>query len=63
MRWFQPLIDWVKCNTYGACRGNPIPSYTFYIIYSEGNLVADIVVKIQETTNLVAEARAIREAL
>ncbi|KAH0730051.1 hypothetical protein KY289_001239 [Solanum tuberosum] len=54
----------VKCNTDGASRGNPGPSSaTFCIRDYSGSLVVAKGFKIQDTSNLVAEARAIRKGL
>jgi len=64
VRWIPPPINWVKCNTDGASRGNPGPSSAAFCIrdYS-GSLVVAKGFKIHNTSNLVAEARAIREGL
>ena len=54
----------MKCNTDGASRGNPGPSSAAICLRDhEGNLVVAKGFKIQDTTNLIAEARAIRESL
>ncbi|KAH0689169.1 hypothetical protein KY289_016527 [Solanum tuberosum] len=57
-------INWVKCNTDGASRGNPGPSSAAFCIRDHsGSLVVVKGFKIHNTSNLVAEARAIREGL
>ncbi|KAH0679277.1 hypothetical protein KY284_020362 [Solanum tuberosum] len=64
VRWLSPPINWLKCNTDGASRGNPRPSSTAFCIRNHlGNLIVAKGFKIQDSTNLVAEARAIREGL
>lgn len=64
VRWIPPPTNWVKCNTNGTSRGNPGPSFAAFCIrdYS-GSLMVAKGFKIQDTSNLVAEARAIREGL
>ncbi|MCD7455305.1 hypothetical protein HAX54_027774 [Datura stramonium] len=53
-----------KCNTNGAFRGNPGPSSaTFCIRDHLGNFIVAKGVRILDTTNLVAEAKAMRETL
>uniref|UniRef100_M1AUB4 RNase H family protein n=1 Tax=Solanum tuberosum TaxID=4113 RepID=M1AUB4_SOLTU len=54
----------MKCNINGASKGNPGPSSAEICIRDyNGNLVAAKGFKIQDTTNIVAEARAIRESI
>ncbi|KAG5572999.1 hypothetical protein H5410_062765 [Solanum commersonii] len=61
VRWFPPPINWVKCNTDEVSMGNPgLSSTTFCIRDHLGNLVVAKGFKLQDSTNLVAEARAIR---
>ncbi|KAH0693357.1 hypothetical protein KY285_020454 [Solanum tuberosum] len=62
VRWIHPPVRWFKCNTNGGSRGNPGPSSTAFCIRdSKGDFVVAKGVRIQDTTNLVVEARAIRE--
>ncbi|MCD9643017.1 hypothetical protein HAX54_030120, partial [Datura stramonium] len=64
VRWFSPPEGWLKCNTDGASGGNPDPSAAVFCIRNkEGDLLVEKGVEIGETTNLVAEARAIKESL
>ncbi|KAK6796360.1 hypothetical protein RDI58_004061 [Solanum bulbocastanum] len=61
---WKPSQGCLKCNTYGASRGNPGRStYGFCLRNSKGDLVYAQGEEIQEGTNLEAEAIAIREAL
>ncbi|KAH0679931.1 hypothetical protein KY284_021016 [Solanum tuberosum] len=64
VRWSAPSPKWLKCNTDGASRGNPGPSSAAFCIR---NLRGEIIVAkgflLPNTTNMVAEARAIREGL
>ncbi|XP_009624555.1 uncharacterized protein [Nicotiana tomentosiformis] len=60
--WKFPFEGWFKCNIYGASKGNPRPSsYGFCIRDCQANLVYAKAKKIGETTNIVAEAKAIAE--
>ncbi|KAH0638993.1 hypothetical protein KY285_035579 [Solanum tuberosum] len=53
-----------RCNIDGASRGNPGPSSSAFCTRDHfGNLVVAKGIKIQETTNLVSEAREIWECL
>ena len=55
---------WFKCNTYGAWTGNPGPSDAAFCIKNhEGEFMFAKGVQIPDSTNLVAEAIAIRENL
>lgn len=64
VRWIPPPNNWLKCNTDGASRGNPGPSSAAFCIRDhEGNLVVAKGFRLPDTTNLIAEARAIRESL
>lgn len=59
-----PPNNWLKCNTDGASRGNPGPSSAAFCIRDhEGNLVVAKGFRLPDTTNLIAESRAIRESL
>ncbi|KAH0706264.1 hypothetical protein KY285_010766 [Solanum tuberosum] len=64
VRW-NPLIEgWWKVNTNGASKGNSgLSAAVFCIRHSNGNLVVARGSKLPDTTNLVAEVVAIREAL
>lgn len=57
-------MDWLKCNTVGASKGNLNPSATIFCIR---NYIRDLIVekgvRMEDTTSLVAEARAIKECL
>lgn len=54
----------LKCNTDGASKGNPgLSSAAFCIRDHKGSFVVAKGIKIQDTKNMVAEARAIRECL
>ncbi|XP_049352692.1 uncharacterized protein LOC125817186 [Solanum verrucosum] len=54
----------LKCNTDGESKGNPGPSSVAFCIRDHsGNLVVAKGYIIQDTTNIVDEARAIRESL
>nr|XP_016445527.1 PREDICTED: uncharacterized protein LOC107770706 [Nicotiana tabacum] len=56
--WQVPHNGWYKCNTDEASRGNPGPSsIVFCVRNSEENLVY------ARATNIVAEAKAIRDGL
>ncbi|WMV09401.1 hypothetical protein MTR67_002786 [Solanum verrucosum] len=64
VRWSAPPPKWLKCNTDGASRGNPGPSSAAFCIRDSGGEI--IVAKgflLPNTTNMVAEARPIREGL
>lgn len=62
--WQLPYDGWYKCNTDGASRGNSGPSsYGFCVRNHEGDLVFAKAKEIGETTNIVAEAKAIVEGL
>ncbi|XP_075097955.1 uncharacterized protein LOC142175269 [Nicotiana tabacum] len=62
--WKFPFESWFKCNTDGASKGNLGPSsYGFCIHDCQGNLVYAKAKEISETTNIVAEAKAIAEGL
>lgn len=64
VQWSPPPNGWLKCNTDGASRGNPGPSFAAFCLRdSNGNLVVATGVKLLDSTNLVAEAVAIREGL
>ncbi|XP_070041418.1 uncharacterized protein LOC142169055 [Nicotiana tabacum] len=62
--WQLPYEGWFKCNTDGTSRGNPRPSsYGFCVRDHAGDLVFAKAKEIGETTNIVAEAKAIMEGL
>ncbi|XP_075097910.1 uncharacterized protein LOC142175230 [Nicotiana tabacum] len=62
--WQFPFGSFFKCNRDGASRGNPGPSsYSFCVRDCHGDLVYARANKIGETTNIVAEAKAIAEGL
>lgn len=63
VKWVPPM-GWLKCNTDGASRGNPGPSASAFCLRNhEGRLLGAKGVKIVDSSNLVAEARAISEGL
>lgn len=54
----------LKCNTNGDSEGKLVPnSIAFYIRYLDVNLLVAKGVKMIDSSNLVEEARAIRECL
>ncbi|XP_075088439.1 uncharacterized protein LOC142170431 [Nicotiana tabacum] len=62
--WELPSAGWLKVNTEGASRGNPGRSSIGFCIRNEnGDIVKSVGRKIEETTNTVAEAKAMVEAL
>ncbi|XP_070021012.1 uncharacterized protein [Nicotiana sylvestris] len=62
--WEFPSAGWLKVNTNGASRGNPgRSSIGFYIRNENGDIVKSLGKEIEETTNTVAEAKAMVEAL
>ncbi|XP_075082707.1 uncharacterized protein LOC142166891 [Nicotiana tabacum] len=62
--WEFPMIGWIKINTDGASTGNPGRSSIGFCIKDElGDVIYACGKTIQETTNTVAEALAILEAL
>lgn len=64
VRWQMPETGWVKCNTDGACKGNPrISSYGFCIRDVNGDLLYAESDCIGVTTNIRAELTAILRAL
>ncbi|XP_059288975.1 uncharacterized protein LOC132042454 [Lycium ferocissimum] len=64
IRWMRPAAGWFKCNTDGAAKGNPGPSSAACCIRNEeGDLVYAAAKKLQDGSNLVAEAEAIRMGL
>lgn len=64
MTWKPPHPEWVKCNTDGACKGNPSKSYYgFCIRDTQGDLLYVEANNIGVGNNILAEAKAIREAL
>ncbi|KAH0712259.1 hypothetical protein KY289_008218 [Solanum tuberosum] len=64
VRWIPPPVGWLKCNTDSASRGNPGPSSVAFCVRNhDGNLVGAKGLQIADTSNLVAEAKAICEGL
>nr|XP_016466901.1 PREDICTED: uncharacterized protein LOC107789578 [Nicotiana tabacum] len=62
--WEFPSAGWLKVNTDGASRGNPGRSSIGFCIRNEnGDIVKSVGREIEETTNTVAEAKAMVEAL
>ncbi|XP_075100498.1 uncharacterized protein LOC142176491 [Nicotiana tabacum] len=62
--WEFPSAGWLKFNTDGASRGNPGRSSIGFCIRNEnGDIVKSVGKEIEETTNIVAEAKAMVEAL
>ncbi|XP_070010394.1 uncharacterized protein [Nicotiana sylvestris] len=62
--WEFPSAGWLKVNTDGASRGNPGRSSIGFCIRNEnGDIVKSVGKDIEETTNTVAEAKAMVEAL
>jgi len=62
--WEFPSAGWLKVNTDGASRGNPGRSSIGFCIRNEnGDIVKSVGKEIEETTNTVAEAKAMVEAL
>ncbi|XP_075077439.1 uncharacterized protein LOC142164147 [Nicotiana tabacum] len=62
--WEPPSTGWLKVNTDGASRGNPGRSSIGFCIRNEnGDIVKSVGREIEETTNTVAEAKAMLEAL
>ncbi|KAH0777307.1 hypothetical protein KY290_008718 [Solanum tuberosum] len=63
IKWEFPLEGWIKYNTDGASRGNPgLSSYAFCLRDEKGDLIHAEGASINNTTNTVAEAKAILEA-
>lgn len=64
VKWEPPPNNVLKCNTDGASKGNPGPSSAAFCIRDhDGNLIVAKGFKLPDTTNMVAEAIAIRESL
>lgn len=62
--WEFPMDGWIKFNTDGASRGNPGRSSIGFCMRNElGDVVYARGKEVHETTNTVAEAMAILEAL
>nr|XP_009786710.1 PREDICTED: uncharacterized protein LOC104234773 [Nicotiana sylvestris] len=62
--WEFPSAGWLKVNTDGASRGNPGRSSIGFCIRNEnGDIVKSVGKEIEETTNTVAEAKAMVETL
>lgn len=64
VQWEIPMAGWIKINTDGASRGNLGRSSIGFCIRNEmGDVIYGCGKEIQETTNPMAEAKAILEAL
>ncbi|KAH0715007.1 hypothetical protein KY284_007912 [Solanum tuberosum] len=64
VKWEMPCEGVIKCNTDGACRGNPgTGTYGFCLRNTVGDLIYAEAEKIGVTTNVEAEMRAIVEAV
>ncbi|XP_049394714.1 uncharacterized protein LOC125859004 [Solanum stenotomum] len=64
VKWKLPGAGMLKCNTDGACRGNPgISSYAFCIRNDQGDLIYAEADTIGVATNLIAETTAIWKPL
>ncbi|XP_060194905.1 uncharacterized protein LOC132624092 [Lycium barbarum] len=64
VHWNYPRVGWFKCNTDGASRGNPgLSSVAFCIRDDRGDLVYASARQLQVTTNIVAEATVMRDAV
>ncbi|XP_070054786.1 uncharacterized protein [Nicotiana tomentosiformis] len=62
--WKLSYNGWYKCNTDGASRDNPGPSSTgFCVRDSAGDFVYARAHQLEETTNIVAKARAINDVI
>ncbi|XP_070045233.1 uncharacterized protein [Nicotiana tomentosiformis] len=62
--WQLPRERWYKCNTGGASKGNPGPSSLGFCVRDDaGDLIYARSVNLDETTNVVAEAKAILQGL
>ncbi|XP_060195246.1 uncharacterized protein LOC132624493 [Lycium barbarum] len=63
-QWNRPNFGWYKCNTNGASRGNSGPSSTAFCVRNhEGDLICAKGRGLPDSTNIVAEAVAIKEGL
>jgi len=64
VKWEMPCEGVIKCNTDGACRGNPgTGTYGFCLRNTVGDLIYAEAEKIGVTTNVEAEMKAIVEAV
>lgn len=64
VKWVSPPINLNKVNIEGSSKDNPGPSSVAFCIRDhEGNLIVAKKIRIQEMTNLIAEAIAIRECV
>lgn len=62
--WHSPYEGWFKCNTDGASKGNPgQSSYGFCVRNCKGDLIFSKEKTIEETTNMVPEAKTIAVGL
>ncbi|KAK6777945.1 hypothetical protein RDI58_024663 [Solanum bulbocastanum] len=62
--WEKPAVGWVKCNTDGACRGNPgQSSYGFSIRDNRGDIIYAEAQTIGDATNMEAEIMGVLKAM
>ncbi|XP_049381353.1 uncharacterized protein LOC125845907 [Solanum stenotomum] len=61
-KWEYPQTGWIKYNTDGASKGNPgVSSYAFCLRNERGDIMYAEGACMENTTNTVAEAKAILE--
>ena len=64
IKWCPPPKCWWKCNTCGASQGKPRLTYAAFCVRdSKSDILVARGLKIVGSTNLVAEAIAIKEGL
>lgn len=64
VKWSPSEEFWVKCNTDGACKGNPVESsYGFCLTDWRGDLIYAEAHSLEVTTNRDAETIAIWKAM
>ncbi|KAH0675998.1 hypothetical protein KY285_023799 [Solanum tuberosum] len=64
VHWKHPSEGSFKCNTYGACKGNPGPSFGAYCVRdAAGRFIYAKAKRVGYGTNLVAELKAFRLGL
>lgn len=62
--WEKQFPEWVKCNTYGACRETPgQSSYGLNIRNNRGDLIYAKAQAIREATNMEAEIMGVLKAM